>query len=241
MSNPLIGVTTRAITEPNYDIPMTGSPTSYTQALTKAGAMPVLVPLDIPLSKLEDLLSRLDGFLFTGGGDIETVRFNGEAHPAVYGVDTQRDALELELAQMIRQKEMPFLAICRGCQLLNVAFGGTLYTHILDQLPGALQHSSPDELPFSYIAHKVEVEPGSRLAGIVGAGSLEVNSLHHQGIKQAAEGLDVVAKAPDGVVEALEIPGHPFGLAVQWHPEWMPDSRPMQAIFSAFVKAAARE
>jgi putative glutamine amidotransferase len=241
MSNPLIGVTTRGITEPKFQIPMTASPSSYIQALSRAGAMPVLVPLEFPLERLESLLHRLDGFMFTGGGDIETARFNGEVHPEVYDVDPLRDALEIELAKLIRQLKMPFLAICRGCQLVNVAFGGTLYTHILDQLPGALQHSSPDELPFSHIAHTVTVRPGSLLAEIVGVEPLEVNSLHHQGVKDVADGFEVTAKAPDDLVEALEIPEYPFGLAVQWHPEWMPESPAMQAIFNAFVRAAARE
>lgn len=238
MTQPMIGITTRRSIEPNYDIPMACTPMSYTAAVSRAGGLPVLVPVDTPLDRIDALLARLDGLLLTGGGDIETSCFQGEPHEKVYGVDTQRDALEFELVHRAIQSEKPLLAICRGCQVLNVALGGSLYTHISDQLEGAFEHSSPDELGWDYVAHTISVTRGSLLETIVAQQQLEVNSLHHQGISQVAEGLEVIARAPDGLVEALTLPGLAFALAVQWHPEWMPESEPMQRIFSAFIQAA---
>jgi putative glutamine amidotransferase len=116
--------------------------------------------------------------------------------------------------------------------------GGTLYTHIGDQFPGALRHDWYPDIPRTYLAHPVRVEEGSRIGEIVGEPLLQVNSLHHQGIKYLSPGLRAVAFAPDGIVEAVELPEHPFGLAVQWHPEWLTDQDSMRRLFSAFVEAA---
>lgn len=238
MPQPLIGITTRRTIEPKYDIPMTCTPMSYTRAIYHAGGIAVLIPLDSPLDHIKPLMDRLDGLLLTGGGDIDIARFQGEPHDEVYDVDSQRDALEFEMVCQAMQSGIPLLAICRGCQVSNVALGGTLYTHISDQLDGALEHASPQGLPWDHIAHTISIEAGSLLESIVGKKQLEVNSLHHQGVQQVAEGLNVTARAPDGLVEALELTDHPFALAVQWHPEWMPASVPMQQIFSAFVRAS---
>lgn len=235
---PLIGLTTRNIISPKYNIPMVASPKSYSEALLKAGALPVLIPLNTPEEEFEALLERIDGIIFTGGGDIETARYQGETHEKVGDVDQERDQIELSLVHKVVEIEMPFLGICRGFQVINVAYGGTLYSHISDQLDNSLEHSCFPDFPWDHIAHEVEVEGGSKLAEILGKTSVEVNSLHHQGAKEIGEGLVVTAKAPDGLVEGLELPDYPFGVAVQWHPEWMPDSVPMQRIFNAFLNAA---
>ncbi|MBI3159479.1 MAG: gamma-glutamyl-gamma-aminobutyrate hydrolase family protein [Chloroflexi bacterium] len=237
MPSPLVGVTTRSTFSDLYQIPMVSAPRSYCEALVRAGALPVLIPLNLSQTAVRELQARLDGVLFTGGGDIETARFNGADHAEVYDVDPERDRIELDLVKDTTAGETPFLGICRGLQVLNVAFGGTLHTHIADQLPGALQHSYFPGHPWDYLAHPVRVGEGSRLAEIVGEPILQVNSLHHQGVKEVAGALKPVAYAPDGLVEALELPGHRFGLAVQWHPEWLVDDPAMQAIFNAFVAA----
>ena len=236
---PLIGLTTRNATSPIYGIPMVATPRSYIDALARAGAAFVLLPLGMPYERLELLLEILDGVIFTGGGDIETARFNGESHPEVDGVQPERDELELQMARDVAEGGLPFLGICRGLQVVNVAFGGSLYTHIADQLPGALEHYFYPDWPRDHIAHPVQVSEDSLLAVLVGEPVLQVNSLHHQGVKDLAPNLTPVARAPDGLVEALELHGHPFGLAVQWHPECLPDDSRMQAIFDAFVAAAA--
>jgi putative glutamine amidotransferase len=240
MPAPLIGLTTRNIDDPKYGFPLVSSPKTYTQALIRAGAIPVLVPVNLPQSVQEELLNRLDGIVFTGGGDIDLSYFQGVPHPEVYGIDLERDDNELSLARAAVERRLPFLGICRGLQVINVALGGTLYTHILDQLPGALQHSCFPDFPPNHAAHPLEIKPGSLLSDLVGRTEFRVNSLHHQGIRTLAPGLEALATAPDGLVEAFQLPAHPFGLAVQWHPEWMPEVAEMQAIFSAFTASAVK-
>ena len=239
MSAPLIGLTTRNLPHPTYSWPMAASPKSYPEALIQAGAVPVLIPLNTPSDLLPDLLARLDGIIFTGGGDIQTERFNGRPHEKVYGVDLKRDAFELALVEQVIALEMPFLGICRGFQVVNVALGGTLYTHISDQLDGALDHSHNPDLPTDHPAHTVTLKPGSRLAEILEAETITVNSLHHQGAERIAPGLEVIGAASDGLAEAVILPEHPFGITVQWHPEWMPGDETQQKLFVAFRQAAA--
>jgi putative glutamine amidotransferase len=217
---------------------------TYTNAIIQAGGAPVLIPSDLPESGWRELFNRLDGILFTGGGDIAIEYFNGTPHPAVAGVDDARDAIELGLARIAAEDGKPFFGICRGLQVANVALGGTLYTDISAQVPNALIHDypGPDSLEArTFLAHPVRVEEGSRLAHILAEPMLHVNSLHHQGIKDLAPGLEAVAYAPDGIIEAVELPGHPFGLAVQWHPEWLTDQEPIRWLFRAFVAASSGE
>jgi putative glutamine amidotransferase len=215
---------------------------SYTNAILQAGGVPVLIPSELPESGWKELSKQLDGILFTGGPDIATERFNGIPHPAVYGVDEARDDLELGLANLAAYKDKPFLGICRGLQVVNVALGGTLYTHISDQHPNALQHDyqGEDGIPArTALAHPVRIEEGSQIGKILGEPILNVNSLHHQGIKDVAPSLKAVAYAPDGLVEAVELPEHNFAIAVQWHPEWLTDQEPIRRLFRAFIDAAA--
>ena len=238
MTSPLIGVTTRNSRSELYQIDVIQTPRPYSEALVRAGAIPVLIPLNLPLDKLRELLGRLDGLVFTGGGDIEIHRFNGEPHEKLYDLDAERDEIEIQLVRQAAEDSKPFLGICRGLQIANVAFGGTLYTHIPDQLPGALKHTNFPDHPWDYLAHPVQVSEGSRLAEILGEPIVEVNSLHHQGIKDLAAGLKAVASAPDGLVEAIELPEHPFAVGVQWHPECLPQDARMQNLFRALVRAS---
>ena len=130
-----------------------------------------------------------------------------------------------------------FESICRGCQVVNVALGGTLYTHIPDQLPNALDHDYPGNKR-TILVHEVKIEEGTHIAEIYGVPIVRVNSLHHQGLKDIAPSLRVAGHAPDGLVEAIELPDHRFGLAVQWHPEWLTDQEPTRKLFRKFVEAA---
>ncbi|TAK14811.1 MAG: gamma-glutamyl-gamma-aminobutyrate hydrolase family protein [Anaerolineae bacterium] len=238
MRKPLIGVTTRGSFSERYQIPVIASPRPYCDALVRAGSIPVLIPLNLPQDSANELLSQLDGVVFTGGGDIETVRFGGEDHAQIYDVDAERDEMELQLVRMAADSEKPFLGICRGLQILNVAYGGSLYTHIPDQMKDAMQHSFFLVQPWDYLAHPVQVLEGTLLSEIAGEPILQVNSLHHQGVKDLAAGLKAVAHAPDGLVEGLELTGHPFALAVQWHPECLPNDPTMRGIFEALVTAS---
>jgi putative glutamine amidotransferase len=242
MSTPLIGITTRTSPVPPSELLSVLQQQSYPLAILQAGGTPVLIPSELPESHWRALFERLDGILFTGGPDIATEIFGGEPHPAVYGVNPARDSLELGLARMAAERAKPFFGICRGLQVVNVALGGTLYTHLPDQLPNALVHDYPgaDGLPArTSLAHPVRIEPASRLGQILAESELRVNSLHHQGIKEVGPALQAVAFAPDGLVEGIEVPGQAFGLAVQWHPEWLTDQPAIQRLFAAFVQAAA--
>jgi putative glutamine amidotransferase len=234
---PLIGITTarRLHAEVRSQIVITEA---YVQAVAAAGGCPVMIPLGLSPELLENLLARLDGILFTGGGDIDPAFYGASPHPKVGDVDLDRDGVELYLLEKAVSQEVPFLGICRGLQLINVGLGGTLYADITAQRAGALRHDYYPDYPRDYLAHTVDVGTESRLTGILGNSEVEVNSLHHQGIDQLAPDLVQVAIAPDGIVEAVELPGHPFGLAVQWHPEWLGAHAPMRALFEAFVQVA---
>lgn len=236
--HPIIGVTS------NFDAPQEGPfgsisvGESYIQAVLHAGGVPVVIPVGLLEEDLQTLLAHLDGILFTGGSDIDPQRFNGRSHPRVYGIDERRDALELRLVRMAAEEGKPFLGICRGIQVINVALGGTLYTDIADQLPHALKHDWYPDSPRNFLAHPVRLEPECRLAQILGGQSVEVNSLHHQGLEHLAPSLRAVGFAPDQLIEAVELPGHPFGLGIQWHPEWLQDDASQRQLFRAFVEAA---
>jgi len=236
---PLIGITTYQSTNVN------GHPTvvlmqSYINAVRQAGGVPVLIPSMIAEDGWDALYSRLDGILFSGGGDIALEHFPGEPHPRIDDVDPERDTIELKILRTAVKDGRPFLGICRGCQLVNVGLGGTLYTHIPDQLPNALDHSYPGNMR-TVLVHKVKLEEGTRIADVLGEPIVNVNSLHHQGLKDIAPSLRVAGHASDGLVEAVELPDHPFGIAVQWHPEWLTDQPSTRNLFRKFVEAAEIE
>jgi putative glutamine amidotransferase len=233
---PLIGIST------NQSKNIHGHPTvllmqSYIDAILQAGGVPVLIPSMIHEDGWDVLYSRLEGILFSGGGDISLEHFSGEPHPRIDDIDLQRDSVELKMIQAAAEDGKPFLGICRGCQVMNVALGGTLYTHIPDQLPNALDHSYPGNMR-TVLVHEVKIEEGMRIAEVMGEPILQVNSLHHQGLKDIAPSLRVAGISPDGLVEAVELPDHPFALAVQWHPEWLTDQEPTRNLFRKFVEAA---
>ena len=237
MSKPLIGITTYRSKKGHYTpISVVGQP--YVDSIVKAGGIPLLIPVELPDDQLTHLCNRLDGLVMSGGGDIDPARYGEMMHPDVEGVDITRDDIEVNLIKLAIKERLPFLAICRGIQVINVALGGTLYTHISDQLPDSLWHPCYPDLPRDLLAHEVSLEGESKLSCIFKSTNVQVNSLHHQGIKDVAPGLNPSGIAPDGLVESVEIQGHPFGIGVQWHPEAMPASMQMQALFRAFVEAS---
>jgi putative glutamine amidotransferase len=211
---------------------------SYLQAVIKAGGLPVIIPPVLSGQPLRELFARMDGILFTGGGDIDPLLFNGRPHPRVYGIEPTRDTLEIELVRLAAGEGKPFLGICRGIQVVNVALGGTLFTDIADQHTPEIKHDNFPDMPRNHLAHSVRLAEGSRLAQILGSLEVHVNSLHHQGVERVAPGLCSSATAPDQLVEGLELPGHPFGLAVQWHPEWLQEHAAQRALFRALIEAA---
>jgi putative glutamine amidotransferase len=235
---PLIGITTNQ-SHNVYWQPTITLMQSYVNAVIQAGGVPVLVPSLIAEDGWDAVYSRLDGILFSGGGDISLEHFSGEPHPRIDDVDLARDSIELNFVNAAALDGKAFLGICRGCQVVNVALGGTLYTHISDQLPNALDHDYPGNKR-TILVHEVKIEEGTHIAEIFGEPIIKVNSLHHQGLKDIAPSLRVAGHAPDGLVEAVELPDHPFGLAVQWHPEWLTDQESTRHLFNKFVQAAGK-
>lgn len=240
---PLIGITSRRdqTTSPVV-LPTYALSQSYVKAVILAGGAPLMIPLGPDADQLRSIYEGLDGILLSGGGDISPAHYHEDTHESVWGIDPDRDAVEFTLARWALDEGKPLLAVCRGIQVVNVAAGGSLYQDISTQVPDAIEHVYFPGYPRNYIAHRVHLVPGSLLGRIVGSEEIGVNSLHHQAAKVVAPGLIPVAQAPDGVIEGLEKPDHPFALGVQWHPEELTDQAPMRRIFEAFVSAAqARE
>jgi putative glutamine amidotransferase len=210
---------------------------AYVKAIRRAGGVSLLIPLGTERADLQRIVQLVDGLLFTGGGDVAVKRFKGQDHPKVGHVSPLRDQLEFTLLPLALQEHLPFLAICRGIQVLNVALGGTLYTHIEDQLENALKHDWYPNFPRDKHAHNVSLTRGSILDEIFEADEVPVNSLHHQGIARVGEGLEPFAFATDGLVEGLAVKEEKFAVGVQWHPECLPDDPEMQALFKTFITA----
>ncbi|MBM4424124.1 MAG: gamma-glutamyl-gamma-aminobutyrate hydrolase family protein [Chloroflexi bacterium] len=241
MRPPLIGITVHPKTAPDRD-DLDTLLEGIIAGVERAGGLPLLIPLGLDEATLRDLYARLDGLLLSGGGDIEPGRYGATMHESMGGVDAERDRAEFALAQWIVNDpaRKPLFGICRGLQVINVALGGTLYRDI-GEYPNAIRHtfSAPD-YPNDYLPHEVKIDEDSTLARVIGQPILRVNSLHHQACRDVAPGLRVSAVAPDGLVEAIEIPHHPFALTVQWHPECLPAAPEMRALFEAFVAASGR-
>lgn len=238
MRQPLIGITTsRGVTQ--HRVPTFTATQAYVEAISQAGGAPVLIPLGLDEPTLLTLTNRLDGILFSGGGDLQPDNYGSAPHPLVADVDPDRDRIELWLVEQVFKIQLPFLGICRGFQVINVGMGGTLYEDILDQHPAAQKHDYFPGHARSFRAHTVRLQANSHLAALLQAETIPVNSLHHQGVRQIAASAVPSAYAEDGILEGLEFPDHPFGLAVQWHPEWLRDDPAMRRIFSAFIQAAS--
>ncbi len=208
-----------------------GVPENYVDAIRRAGGHPVLI-LPGEDASPHEVLERLDGLVLVGGGDVEPARYGGAADVNVYGVEPDRDALEIELLRAADDRATPTLAICRGMQVLNVAFGGTLVGHLPDR-PGTLEHGTPSGK--DHRRHPVEVAPESLLGSATGAETLDCSTHHHQGVERLGNGLIATAWADDGLVEAIERPGG-WMLGVQWHPEdTAPADAAQQALFDALI------
>ena len=207
--------------------------TTYVESLRRAGAVPVVIPPQPENAR--ELVESLDGILLAGGDDCDPAAYGEEKHPTVEPMDVRRQESDLTLAKVARERGIPTLGICLGVQMMNVAAGGTLIQDIDSQLETEIEHVSEPE---DRARHDVLIENDTRLASILGGNEINVNSSHHQAINKIGEGLNVTAHAPDGIVEGLEDPRHPFYIGVQWHPEDMPREESASKIFRAFVEAA---
>lgn len=234
---PLIGCTTYRKQVGQLEIVGLNSP--YTKAIMQAGGIPVLIPLCLDESAARQIFERVDGLLLPGGSDIDFTFYSREQEVPLRGVDRERDQLELALAKTAVHEEKPILAICRGHQVLNVALGGTLWQDVYTQLPGAMKHDYASPFPRGHLAHSVMLSPGTLLAHLLEGPTLPVNSIHHQGVRDLAPGLIASAWAEDGLIEGIELPGHPFAVGVQWHPEGLYQENPvMLTLFKGLVHSA---
>lgn len=215
----------------------------YILAIAEAAdAIPVLIP-SLGDRHLDEVLGRVDGVLLTGSpSNVEPVHYAGPPSDAGTLHDPHRDATTLPLIPRVVAEGLPLLAVCRGFQEMNVAFGGTLWQKVQD-VPGMRDHRERKEDPLEQQygpAHDLELAPGGMLERIAGAGRVTVNSLHSQGVQTLGEGLEVEARAPDGLIEGFRVrSAQGFALAVQWHPEWQVMNNTFsRALFAAFGDAA---
>jgi putative glutamine amidotransferase len=209
-------------------------PDLYVDAVRRAGLRPVILT-EPESERAEAVLEPFDALLLLGGGDIDPGRYGAEPHPEIYGVDQERDALEIDLVRAAADAGLPTLGICRGAQVVNVAFGGTLLQH-LPEIEGLGGHGIPGG--GEPILHEVKVSAGSLLSRSTGREVLDCSSHHHQGIDRLGEGLVATGWSDDGLVEALEREDG-WMLAVQWHPEDTAPADPaQQALFDALADRA---
>jgi gamma-glutamyl-gamma-aminobutyrate hydrolase PuuD len=226
---PVVGITTYLIRAAwaAWDLEAALIPASYVRAVERVGGSPLLVP---PGADLDTTLDVVDGLVFSGGSDLDPELYGAEAHAETLGVIRERDDFELALMRAALERDVPTLAICRGSQVLNVVRGGDIEQHVPDRI-GSQVHR---EVPGVFSVHDVAVEPGSRLASILGDRH-DVKSSHHQGFGRVGDGLTVNAQSPDGTIEGLEDPSRRFAVGVLWHPEEGEDL----ALFEALVAEAA--
>lgn len=264
-SAPLIGVVPRHYLEDRAVL----LHERYTHAIIAAGGAPLMLPLSDDPKTYKALLPVFDGFLMPGGQDINPALYGEEAATGNDRYTPKRDALEMRLLDYAYVHDVPLFAICRGMQMMNVFFGGTLYQDLNNvqgvpaadrRLPRGLDPARPNmptEHPSTWAAetgrtyvehwradrfnqpvHMVDVRPASRLAGIVGCAPLATNSIHHQGVKRLGPGLIADGTAPDGLIEAIEVPDRTYMLGVQWHPEFFPGDPIMGNFFTMLVSQA---
>lgn len=232
---PIIGITACQEEQRIYKINNT-----YVRAVVRAGGIPVLLPIANRLEDCDKLAALMDGFLVPGGVDMAPQYFGEEPPKEVTCIDRELDDFELELIRRISALGKPMLAICRGCQVVNVAFGGTLYQDIPTQCPQAHGHYQ-NTASRSEAYHTVTILPGTALAAAMGEGEVLTNSFHHQAVKDLAPGFRVNARTKDGMIEGIENEDGSI-LGVQWHPECMEERYPrFQKLFSDFVARAAQQ
>jgi putative glutamine amidotransferase len=236
---PLIGVTTYR--EPSrwgvWDAEADILHAAYARSIEVAGGIAVLLPpTDDPSSDAVDVVARLDGLIIAGGADVDPRRYTEDVpHERTADWREDRDAWELALLDAARESQLPVLGICRGMQVLNVALGGSLHQHLPD-LEGQVNHRQ--DRTSGDPSHRVTLARDSRLTKVIGRRYVEVNSFHHQALHALGRGLAVAGRAPDGVVEAVEVPGRRFTFGVQWHAECLAERPEHLALFRGLVRAA---
>ena len=234
MSRPVIGITTYVTPARwgHWDTDAVLVPAAYVQAIEEAGGRPVLVPPSD--DGIEETLDAVQGLLFSGGSDLDPDLYDQEPHEETVGIVPERDRAELTLLEAALARDLPVLAVCRGSQVLNIARGGDLVQH----LPDVVGDDKHKHTPGTFADHDVTLEPGTRLADLLGRRA-PVKSHHHQGFGRVGEGLRVAAHAEDGTIEAVEDPSHRFALGVLWHPEAGEDRKLFEELVAAAVEYRA--
>lgn len=238
MRAPLIGVTPSA-GDNSLGVRAYNVAADYTQAVERAGGIPVILPLHV--QNIHRLLDSLDGVVFSGGGDIEAQRFGQQNHDAAGGFDEERDTFEIAIMQAAFERDVPILAICRGVQVMNVARGGDLIQDIPTQTTSDMKHNQRAEGSGEHdVFQTTNVAGGDNpVTAAFGEGSATINSFHHQSIGKVAPGLEVVATAEDGIVEAVYAPKQTYAVGTQWHPERLASEHEAhQELFNQLVRAA---
>ncbi|MGH9223638.1 MAG: gamma-glutamyl-gamma-aminobutyrate hydrolase family protein [Acidimicrobiales bacterium] len=206
----------------------------YVESVIRAGGLPVILPVVDP-QDVPTTLMAVHGLLLTGGGDVQPSRYKAQPTAETRNVDPARDAFDIRLITQAIDTDLPMLATCRGMQMLNVTLGGSLVQHV----PAATGHNHDRSDYWHGGVHPVKIEPDSHLAAAIGSTEVIVNSLHHQAVCEAAPGTRAVAWSDDDTIEAIEVPGSPHVVAVQWHPELMEDQPEQQGLFRQLVEQAA--
>lgn len=236
MKKPLIGIT--SFLDHSKRVPYCSLKESYVRAIEAAGGIPIILPVADP-SHAGEILQKIDGLLFSGGGDIAPWLFGQEPVPGLGTYDTRLDEWEISLCQIAWKTSKPMMGICRGCQVMNVALGGTLLQDIPQKvgLSDIVLHN-PAVPPYE-LCHSISITKGSYLSTLFSSEKPRVNSFHHQAVDTVAESLVVSARSQDGIIEALEAKDARFALALQFHPEGLWERYPeFLAPFSALVRAA---
>lgn len=235
---PLIGITA---TQEKGDAPASYQiGRHYIKGVARAGGIPIILPLLQSEEQILDMSHHLDGLLMSGGVDMDPMLFEEEPHPKMGRIDPERDYFEKKILEKMVEQQKAVFGICRGCQIINLVMGGTIYQDLPAQKGGELVKHSQNA-PRWYPTHSVKIESDSCLKGVFAAEKIRVNSYHHQAVKDPAPGFKSTALAPDGVIEAIEYQKDQFILGVQWHPEqlWEKDEATLE-LFRVFVKKARR-
>ncbi len=243
---PLIGVTAGEILNKGeaWAPHVYGQAHTYTDAVAHAGGAPFILPLVEEPAVLRKLYDQCDGIVLSGGNDVDPALYHTTPSPLTKDISRRRDEQEIQLLRWALADNKPVLGICRGMQLLNVALGGSLYQDVATELPDAANHCmSEDHKDFRHIAHSLRIRPDSQLAAILQREQIGTNALHHQAVKQIGDGLVATAWSDDEVIEALELPGKRFVVAVQSHPEALEaQAEPLwRGLFAVFVQSALAE
>jgi putative glutamine amidotransferase len=211
----------------------------YSDAVRRAGGMPVAIPNCADLESVAETAERMDAVVLTGGGDIDPSLFGEEPLPGLGEIVPERDRIETALVRQLLQRDKPILAVCRGCQVLNIAAGGDMYQDLYTQCKGVLQHHQRS--PRHHPTHTIHLVKGTLLHQLAQDNTTRVNSFHHQAVRSVPPPLRVAARTADGVIEAIESDRHRFVVGVQWHPECMVGEDPFsRRLFEALVEAAGR-